>query len=171
MGIPGGIRQGTQTDSRCVSAVLFLKLKDRYPHIYCIVFSIVLCARNISQYFSRRLKSEVAQSCPTLCDSMDCRLPGSSVHGIFQAGILEWAAISFSRRSKERGSSPVTVKELWRVDEHPFFHVYHWSTQEMSSHDLRRRCHANMLRYMEHLPQRKYSCQQCALEHILKIAS
>ena len=59
MGIPGGIRQGTQTDSRCVSAVLFLKLKDRYPRIYYIVFSIVLCARNISQYFSRRLKVKV----------------------------------------------------------------------------------------------------------------
>ena len=42
---------------------------------------------------------EVAQSCPTLCDPMDCSLPGSSVHGIFQGRILEWAAISFCRRS------------------------------------------------------------------------
>ena len=40
--------------------------------------------------------SEVAQSCPTLCDPMDCSLPGFSVHGIFQARVLEWAAISFS---------------------------------------------------------------------------
>ena len=36
------------------------------------------------------------QSCPTLCDSMDCRLPGSSVHGIFRARVLEWGAIAFS---------------------------------------------------------------------------
>ena len=43
--------------------------------------------------------SEVAQSCPTLCDLIDYSLPGSSVHGIFQARILEWVAISFSRRS------------------------------------------------------------------------
>ena len=43
--------------------------------------------------------SEVAQSCPTLCDPMDCSLPGSSVHGILQARILEWIAISFSRGS------------------------------------------------------------------------
>ena len=43
--------------------------------------------------------SEVPQSYPTLCDTMDCSLPGSSVHGIFQARILEWVAISFSRRS------------------------------------------------------------------------
>ena len=35
------------------------------------------------------------QSCPTLCDRMDCSLPGSSVHGIFQARVLEWVAIVF----------------------------------------------------------------------------
>ena len=39
-------------------------------------------------------ESEVAQSCPTLHDSMDCSLPGSSVHGIFQARVLEWGAIA-----------------------------------------------------------------------------
>ena len=41
-------------------------------------------------------ESEVAQSCLTLRDSMDCSLPGSSVHGIFQARVLEWGAIAFS---------------------------------------------------------------------------
>ena len=41
-------------------------------------------------------ESEVAQSCPTLSDSMGCSLPGSSVHGIFQAKVLEWVAIAFS---------------------------------------------------------------------------
>ena len=40
-------------------------------------------------------ESEVAQSCPTLSDPMDCSLPGSSVHGIFQARVLEWGAIAF----------------------------------------------------------------------------
>ena len=44
-------------------------------------------------------ESEVAQLCPTLFDPMDCSLPGSSVHGIFQAGVLEWVAIVFSRGS------------------------------------------------------------------------
>ena len=43
-----------------------------------------------------RSEREVAQSCPTLCDPMDCSLPGSSVHGIFQARVLEWGAIAFS---------------------------------------------------------------------------
>ena len=45
--------------------------------------------------------SEVAQSCPTLCNPMDCSPPGSLVHGIFQAWILEWVAISFSRGSSQ----------------------------------------------------------------------
>ena len=42
-------------------------------------------------------ESEVAQSCLTLSDLMDCSLPGSSVHGIFQARVLEWGAIAFSK--------------------------------------------------------------------------
>ena len=41
-------------------------------------------------------ESEVAQSCLTLSDPMDCSLPGSSIHGIFQARVLEWGAIAFS---------------------------------------------------------------------------
>ena len=44
-------------------------------------------------------ESEVAQSCPTLSDPMNCSLPGSSVHGIFQARVLEWGAIAFSEAS------------------------------------------------------------------------
>ena len=43
----------------------------------------------------------VAQWCPTLCDPMDCSPPGSSVHGILQARILEWVVISFSRGSSQ----------------------------------------------------------------------
>ena len=46
-------------------------------------------------------ESEVAQSCPTLCNPKDCSPPGSSVHGIFQARVLEWVAISFSRGSSQ----------------------------------------------------------------------
>ena len=41
-------------------------------------------------------ESEVAQSCPTLSDPMDCSPPGSSIHGVFQARVLEWGAIAFS---------------------------------------------------------------------------
>jgi len=47
-------------------------------------------------------ESEVTQSCPTLSDPMDCSPPGSSVHGIFQARVLEWGAIAFSEETHEK---------------------------------------------------------------------
>ena len=47
-------------------------------------------------------ESEVAQSCLTLCDPIDSSPPGSSIHGIFQARVLEWGAIAFSRHRKGR---------------------------------------------------------------------
>ena len=47
------------------------------------------------------------QSCPTLCDPMDCSLPGFSVHGILQARTLEWVAISFSKRNHRKKESEV----------------------------------------------------------------
>ena len=50
------------------------------PHIYCVQSEV----------------SEVTQSCPTLSNPMNCSLPGSSVHGIFRARVLEWGAIAFS---------------------------------------------------------------------------
>ena len=46
-----------------------------------------------------KVKNEVAHSCPTLIDPMNCSLPGSSVHEIFQARVLEWGAIAFSKSS------------------------------------------------------------------------
>ena len=49
------------------------------------------------QYRKVKSESEVAQLCPTLCDPMDCSLPGSSIHGIFQARVLDWGAIAFSQ--------------------------------------------------------------------------
>ena len=53
-------------------------------------------------------ESEVTQLCPTLRDPMDCSLPGSSVHGIFQARVLEWVAIDFSNAMKVKSESEVT---------------------------------------------------------------
>ena len=49
---------------------------------------------NESSLTPNLVKSEVAQLCPTLSDPMDCSLPGSSIHGIFQARVLEWGAIA-----------------------------------------------------------------------------
>ena len=61
--------------------------------------------------------------CLTLCDPMDCSLPGSSVHGIFQARILEWGAIPFSRGSSGPGDqTAVSCIGRWIL--------YHWATFE-----------------------------------------
>ena len=68
------------------------------------------------------------KSCPTLCDPMDGSLPGSSAHGIFQAGILEWIVISFFRASSWprdwTNISYVTCIGRWVL--------YHWATQGFS---------------------------------------
>ena len=58
---------------------------------FCVLYTKPLSCHSCES------ESEVTQSCPTLCDPMDCSPPGSSVHGILQARILEWVAISFSR--------------------------------------------------------------------------
>ena len=59
-------------------------------------------------------ESEVAQSCPTLSDPMECSLPGSSIHGIFQARVLEWGAIAFSNLPLYSHQSIVNSRILWR---------------------------------------------------------
>ena len=64
---------------------------------------------------------EVAQSCPTLCDPVDCSPPGSSVHGIFQARVLEWGAISFSRRS----SPPRDRTRVSHIVDKTLYHLSH----------------------------------------------
>ena len=66
--------------------------KDKFGPCYLIL------AINESEI---EIESEVAHLCPTLCDSVDCSQPGSSVHGILQARILEWVAISLSRGSSQ----------------------------------------------------------------------
>ena len=58
-------------------------------------------------------ESEVAQSCPTLRDPMDCSPPGSSIHGIFQARVLEWGAIAFL--SSEEALGDLVVVQPWRI--------------------------------------------------------
>ena len=80
-------------------------------HLYPVrVKNWISSSRMFTRVFSLRrgvdlpglpVKVEVTQSCPTLCDPMDCSLPVFSVHGILQARILEWVAISFSRGSSQ----------------------------------------------------------------------
>ena len=65
-------------------------------------------------------ESEVAQSCPTLSDPMDCSLQGSSIHGIFQARVLEWGAIAFSEGEVREVEKTLT----WLVLDEPELVLY-----------------------------------------------
>ena len=71
-------------------------------------------------------RREVAQLCLTLCDPMDCSLPGSSVHGIFQVRVLEWVAISFSRESSQ-------PKDRTWVSHVAGRHFTIWATREVQA--------------------------------------
>ena len=73
----------------------------KYPRMKNL-FLIFKTNTVLKYHEKKKKKALVAQSCPTLCDPTDCRLPGSSVHGILQARILEWVAIPFSRGSFPR---------------------------------------------------------------------
>ena len=73
------------------SLFFFMKVKNKkWSELYERIFTM-----------ERKKESEVALSCLTLCDPTDRSLPGSSVHGIFQARVLEWVAIFFSRASSQ----------------------------------------------------------------------
>ena len=66
----------------------FLAITSSNTHIDDSILCVCVC-----------VYAKLLQSCPTLCDPMDCSLPGSSIHGILQARILEWVAMPFSRAS------------------------------------------------------------------------
>ena len=75
-------------------------LKKRFYVGVDLIYSVVLVVSGVqSSDFSYTSVCSASQSCLTLCDPMDCGPPGSSVHGIFQARMLEWVAISDSRGS------------------------------------------------------------------------
>ena len=73
----------------------------------------------------RKVKNEreVAQSCPTLSDPMDCSPPGSSIHGIFQARVLEWGAIAFSEHVLGTINLQSSLSRTWISCYHIFFIV------------------------------------------------
>ena len=74
-------------------------------------------------------ESEVAQSCPTLSDPIDCSLPGSSVHGIFQARVLEWGAIAFRSNQNSRALAGKETHRLLEQKGEPKNKSTHiWST-------------------------------------------
>ena len=83
-------------------------------------------------------ESEVAQSCPTPSDPMDCSLPGSSIHGVFQARVLEWVAIAFSENPMDGGAWWAAVhgvaKSWTRLSDFTFTFPFHALEKEMATH-------------------------------------
>ena len=69
--------------------------------ITSIYFTINHKIMSIKAIIRKDSESEITQSCPTLCNPMECSLPGSSIHGIFQTRVLKWVAIFFSRGSSQ----------------------------------------------------------------------
>ena len=84
--------------SHCIfSYLLLLLLPTRLPHPWDSPDkNIGVGCHFLLQCTKVKSDSEVTQSCLTLCDPLDCSLPGSSIHGIFQARVLQWGAIAFS---------------------------------------------------------------------------
>ena len=77
-----------------MTSIKFIACVTQNTLFYMLARNILLI-RNLGGLKS---ESEVSQSCPTLRDPMDCNLPGSPVHGIFQARVLEWVTIAFSAK-------------------------------------------------------------------------
>ena len=84
-----------------------------------INYAMFMLSQGVGQKgFPEESEREVTQSCPTLYDPMNCSLPGSSIHGIFQARILQTVAVSFSRGSsqaRDRTRASRTVGRLYHL--------------------------------------------------------
>ena len=105
----------------------FLKKKKSHLSFLLLQMSHCVCVRS------------VVQSCPTLCDPMDCSLSASSVHGIFQARILEWVAISSSKKSS-RPRVQTLVSCISCIGRQI---LYHWATWEALC-----KCYRNQLIFL-----------------------
>ena len=109
-------RRRKEIKNTCCTFWLVMKFKSWSSHIQKRTF--YGWARDLESYLCVCVL--VAQWCPTLCDPMDCGPPGSSVHGILQARILQWVAIAFSREtSLHRAPTLVSCRQI----------IYHLSHQ------------------------------------------
>ena len=115
-------------NSGTFGVVLLVKLENSSSWALCYILT---CVNWLVKYYRKgsKLPSEVAQLCLTLCDPMDCSLPGSSVHGVFQARVLECVAIAFSRRSSRPRDWTRVSRIIGRC-----FTV--WATREVASDGL-----------------------------------
>ena len=83
-----------------LSVASFANIFTQSINFLCVLFNVSFAEQKDASF------CPFAHFCPTLCNPMDCSLPGSSDHGIFQARILQWVAISFSRDLPYPGTEP-----------------------------------------------------------------
>ena len=97
-GIPAVLFQIPKDDAMKVLHSTHQQIREtqQWPQDWKMSVFIPILKKGNAEECSSENESEVAQSCPTLSDPMGCSLPGSSVHRIFQARVLEWGAIAFS---------------------------------------------------------------------------
>ena len=96
-----------------ISQFVYCSVMSGYIRCFNVFINSHICVRGFSLYYCKML---VLQSCPILCDPIDC----SPVHGVLQARILEWVAITFSKGSSWQGSNP----GLWHC-RHILYHLNH----------------------------------------------
>ena len=129
---PWGCKESDTTEQLSLTYLSFKNaslLKEKFeiswelPKCDTKAWSGKCCWKNGTNRLISESESEVAQSCLTLCDPMDCSLPGSSLHGILQARVLEWIAISFSRGSSQ-------PRDRTRVSLIPGRRFNLWATRE-----------------------------------------
>ena len=124
--------------SDTAAAAAAVKVSHYYYYYFVFIFFLSFILFNSRQKITdfwlklteSKKESEVAQLCPTLWDLMDCNLPGASIHGIFQARVLERVAISFSLRSSRIGYwtwvSHIVGRcfTIWATREVPYKHTH-----------------------------------------------
>ena len=97
--------------------------------MFMVLISSNLCpGQHWTGYIHNKVRAQLLQSCPTLCNPMGCSPPGSSVHGVSQARILEWVTMPFSRGSFQPGKNPCFLNcrwilYCWASREAPYMHV------------------------------------------------
>ena len=107
---------------RIIPTIFGKEVSRNWATAHSLVFCLWVC-HLASDWRSRFQFSSVTQSCLTLCNPMDCSLPGSSVHRVFQARMLEWAAFSFSRGSSRPRDCPCIFYIGRKV-------LFHWAIRE-----------------------------------------
>ena len=130
---PGGLKLGGQSDTglnlvmiqddKPIPEILYRRLLVSLAGIQSFLHLLngcLLCACHLE---SIEFVCSEAQSCPTLCDPVDCSPLGSSVHGIFQARLLEWVAISSSRVSSRSRNWCLLHLPHWQADALPLSHL------------------------------------------------